>query len=900
MRTIALTSINFPFPLTLIKITSETNFTNYLTDFGSFGVIGRMHSETYPHVVIVKHGAQRAEISLASRTTVCEFLSMVEHLFGIPSSHQKIVCAGQLMRVIESSRADDAIVEQCVQVHPSEAVVEAFLSKCKSPNHVVVYGVKSLSASTAARSDQVDIDCVDNYMDDTQVEEHAWAMLQTCSALFGQGRPLSQPRFSFVYFAQEGGPVMSVCGPCAHTCLAMRDVIVTEQLEQLGEPFVCQCCSILKTGHACFWKDDLRSAATLASTANKALCSSVVRLWDQQQRWFLQNMANAMKKDVESEQKVAQEALTAQLKRSVDMFAQYDNMIAQDAARRVVPVQVLLARVAAENAQAQSVAGGVHSSSTHQLTDNEKFLKHMLHWFKHEFFTWVNNPPCDHCGSKNTTAASPAHPTPEEVSNWASVVETYLCQECQKITRFPRYNKALRLLTWRKGRCGEWANCFCLLCIAMGYETRYVLDLTDHVWVEVFIYSLDRWVHLDPCEDAFDTPHMYEVGWGKKLNYVFSFSNRECLDVTRRYSQHPAQLPARNKVSEAFLSSLVAALDSERLLTLPAAQVQLYAARRAHEFDSLARGLFVDSGAAVTGRVTGSLEWKAQRGEDGASSSEGDAASSPRTVEWLEQCLTRQRYDVDAIRIVRREMARVDNSQSRTRRGPPSEKMTLFTSSGGISCTSEGLVFPLQDVGQSLAQLESRSPILVSWGLRFAVEFRFAGDDINLAACVVLRIGSIGGVRCERQRRDGALGGLVVATTHVNRSKFYRNDAITPTGVLPNEIRALQCTTGSVEDSISMCVTVDKLGAMVVELRIGSSSSPVVSVGTIVPLAKRHESLSTPTSLLEGNQRDTFVRSIAPAGGLFESLKEGFALQGSGVVVTAAAITAAFMPVQQQ
>ena len=53
----------------------------------------------------------------------------------------------------------------------------------------------------------------------------------------------------------------------------------------------------------------------------------------------------------------------------------------------------------------------------------------------------------------------------------------------------------------------------------MGFEVRHVSAFyEDHVWVELFSEKQQRWIHYDPCENKFDQPLMYELGWGKKLS----------------------------------------------------------------------------------------------------------------------------------------------------------------------------------------------------------------------------------------------------------------------------------------------------------------------------------------------------------------------------------------------
>ena len=162
-------------------------------------------------------------------------------------------------------------------------------------------------------------------------------------------------------------------------------------------------------------------------------------------------------------------------------------------------------------------------------------LLELLTWFKHQFFSWVHSAPCELCKG-DTSNRGGDRPNQEEQRHMAGVVELYHCSKCNHITRFPRYNCPKKLLSTRRGRCGEWTNCFTLIARAMGYDVRSTHDWTDHVWTEVYCDSLKEWIHCDPCEATRDVPWLYESGWGKKLNYIISISAYEVVDVSRRYT----------------------------------------------------------------------------------------------------------------------------------------------------------------------------------------------------------------------------------------------------------------------------------------------------------------------------------------------------------------------------
>uniref|UniRef100_UPI003AAFA20A peptide-N(4)-(N-acetyl-beta- glucosaminyl)asparagine amidase n=1 Tax=Centroberyx gerrardi TaxID=166262 RepID=UPI003AAFA20A len=302
----------------------------------------------------------------------------------------------------------------------------------------------------------------------------------------------------------------------------------------------------------------------------------------------------------------------------------YENPELQQKARLHIPHQDLSS--AAEHKLQQAKEADPES----KLGKEDVLVLELLRWFKQDFFSWVDRLPCSRCGGKTQNAGS-VSPTTDDLRWGAQRVENHYCQTCKLSTRFPRYNNPEKLLETRRGRCGEWANCFTLCCRALGLDARYIWDSTDHVWTEVYSASQRRWLHCDSCENACDKPLLYEVGWGKKLAYVLAFSKDQVVDVTWRYScKHPDILTRRTTVQEAWLLRTINRLNAARQQSLSPDRKKELTERLLVELVEFISPKKPKAGE-LGGRNSGSLAWRRARGETGGA----DAGTSPQVAGYV-------------------------------------------------------------------------------------------------------------------------------------------------------------------------------------------------------------------------------------------------------------------------
>ena len=252
---------------------------------------------------------------------------------------------------------------------------------------------------------------------------------------------------------------------------------------------------------------------------------------------------------------------------------------------------------------------------------SKEYVKELLHWFKKEFFSWCNKPQCPICESdKNvqTIGTTPSNQIERMYQSYKT--EVYSCTACDSIEiRFPRYNSPLKLLQTRTGRCGEWANLFGCILYACGFKTRLVSNYEDHVWNEFYNEEEKRWIHVDSCEEAYDTPLVYEQGWKRVMTFITAASVEEIADVTPRYVKDWNVIKERrSERMENKLKAVINNMNNALYMKLGDEEKKKLDERRKYESEELCSKTGeckITTDEEKMPRQSGSLQWRKDRGE---------------------------------------------------------------------------------------------------------------------------------------------------------------------------------------------------------------------------------------------------------------------------------------------
>lgn len=258
----------------------------------------------------------------------------------------------------------------------------------------------------------------------------------------------------------------------------------------------------------------------------------------------------------------------------------------------------------------------------------DQLVKELLKWFKEDFFTWVNKLPCSKCDNKEDDkiqliGISKGY-KPEHFAGKASRIERYKCLKCGNIYEFPRYNDIKTLLDTRKGRCGEWNNCFIAILRSLDINVRYIWNAEDHVWCEYYSDKQSRWIHLDSCENSYDQPLLYNSGWGKKMSYVFAIHQYYIVDVTNKYldpNKPELKLP-KDKAPAKYLEYILSFTNCEKLLSITTEDFLIVTSQLIADYhnsppNKTKMNKEDNSVSNLLARQSGSIEWTSQRGEAG-------------------------------------------------------------------------------------------------------------------------------------------------------------------------------------------------------------------------------------------------------------------------------------------
>lgn len=184
-----------------------------------------------------------------------------------------------------------------------------------------------------------------------------------------------------------------------------------------------------------------------------------------------------------------------------------------------------------------------HSNCQHwSLRDT--FLVELGHWFNTEFMEWFKpkcpNPKCTKDDAKmEYTEMMDENEMVRVYGNDISRVHLYRCSNCgetQHFLRFYQCDAFIRGTVARRGWCGDHCDVFAAIINALGFEWRFALDDTDHIWIEIYSQEREKWCCFEPSPETDTKRYDFNKFADRKSRYIHAIDgSNQFPDVTHRY-----------------------------------------------------------------------------------------------------------------------------------------------------------------------------------------------------------------------------------------------------------------------------------------------------------------------------------------------------------------------------
>ena len=200
----------------------------------------------------------------------------------------------------------------------------------------------------------------------------------------------------------------------------------------------------------------------------------------------------------------------------------------------------------------------------HSVSDGKSevvLIKSLLAWFtSNDIVKWNGDLlHCENCHMEMFFLKR-ALPTVTQKKRGADQCFLYNCPICQQKYRYPNYNSVETLLEEKRGTSGGICLVFGAILRSFGFDLRIVTAVQSefyNYWLEVYIDSMKKFIHVDPTTGQMLTPLQYEKGGRINLKYVIAVGLYDCTDVTPKYTTDIERVLASREREEEYFQQMI-------------------------------------------------------------------------------------------------------------------------------------------------------------------------------------------------------------------------------------------------------------------------------------------------------------------------------------------------------